>query len=93
MQNTFVTAKSSKLPWIDQFVFLPGGIFCCIMSPVIAVIWGEDHLAGLHLSTWLLIGIGLLILAVIASLAHFWRATGRDIPREESVQGGRRGIP
>jgi hypothetical protein len=69
MKDTFVIAKTLKLPWIDQFIYLPGGIICCILYPVISLVSGQDHLLGWPLSTWLLIGIGLLILAVIERLA------------------------
>jgi NhaP-type Na+/H+ or K+/H+ antiporter len=69
MKDTFVIAKTLKLPWIDRFFYLPGGIICCILYPVISVVSGRDHLLGWPLSTWLLIGIGLLILAVIERLA------------------------
>jgi hypothetical protein len=92
MKDKFVTAKIVKLPWIDQFIFLPGAFYCCIMAPVIALISGQDHLFGWPISTWILIGISLLLYAIIERLAHFYGLTGRNIPRKESFQGRRRGI-
>jgi hypothetical protein len=69
MKDKFVTAKIVKLSWIDQFIFLPGAFYCCIMAPVIALISGQDHLFGWPISTWILIGISLLLYAIIERLA------------------------
>ena len=72
-KDTFVIAKIFELPWVDKVIYLPGGIIFCVLTPVTSLVFGEDHLGRWPLSTYLLIGIGLLILAVIERLALILR--------------------
>jgi hypothetical protein len=69
MKDTFVTAKPSKLHWIDQVLYLPAGVMLCVFVPVGALISGETSFWGLSVTTCVLIGIGFLIIAVIERLA------------------------
>jgi hypothetical protein len=71
MKPQFVAAKPSKLSWVDQFLFLPGAVILCVILPIADFFGrGDDFLLRRWpLSTWLLIGLGFLLFAIIERLA------------------------
>ena len=71
MKSQFVAAKPSRLSWVDQLLFLPGAVILCVILPIIDFFGRGDDvlLRRWPLSTWLLIGLGFLLFAIIERLA------------------------
>lgn len=70
MKPPFVAAKSSKPSLIDQVLLLPGAVLLCILLPI-AAFFGQGGivLRRWPLTTWLLIGLGLLLCAILERFA------------------------
>ena len=70
MKPPFVAAKPSKPSLIDQVLLLQGAVLFCILLPI-AAFFGQDDivLRRWPLTTWLLIGLELLLLAILERLA------------------------
>jgi hypothetical protein len=69
MRTPIKLRKPPRLPWVDQYLYLPGAFVLCVGLPAEAFFRGQDKIGPWPVSTWVLIGLGFILMAIIERLA------------------------